>query len=299
MKIALCTDENFVSPALVCIVSILENNNLEKPEIHILTEGISNKSHNQFKKLEKLYDCEIEVITIKNSEFDNLLTVGRYPRSMYLRFLLPEVLKDASRVLYLDCDIMVRKSLKPIFETDLTDKACAVVYDQECDDVIHQNRLHLDHPYFNSGVMLMNLDEWRRNDYATELIKFIENNPDKCQYPDQDGLNKMLGSRVRYIDLKYNVQEMWLTMPQITRFHYSKAAELEAAKRDPVIVHFNAELKPWYIECRNPYKGEYLKYANLHSFIGFNPRRHYSRIYWKLDAEIQRMVRWQKRFIRK
>lgn len=299
LEFAICTDENFVVPALVCLTSIFENNRDDECHVTVLTEGISDISTEKFIKLSDAYNQQINICKIDAGCFDSMITRGRYPVSMYFRFLLPQILADSEKVLYLDCDIMVRRSLRQLFETNLAGKACGVVIDQQCDDTQIHNRLRLTSDYFNSGVMLMNLNEWREKDYTEKIIDFIEKNPDKCIFPDQDALNAVLNGNVRFLELEYNLQEMWLTMLDYARFSFSRYHDLEQAKKDPAIIHFCVGDKPWFSECKNPYRKEYLEYAHLHDFIGFTERKHYSRLYFRLDAEIQRLKRWQKYFINK
>lgn len=299
LSFALCTDENFVTPALVCITSIFENNMDDECHVTILTEGLDDTSIEKFNTLARCYNQTIDVIPIDSSIFDSMVTRGRYPRSMYFRFLLPEILKDDNYTLYLDCDIMVRRPLRQLFQTDLDGLAGAAVVDQQCDDIQIANRLRIMSDYFNSGVMLMNLEEWRDKGYSKIIIEFIEKNPSICIYPDQDALNVVLDGKMKYLDLNYNLQEMWLTMLDYARFSHCRYSGLIKAKEDPSIVHFCVGDKPWYTECRNPYVNEYLKYASIHKFIGFQQRNHYSRIYFFLEAQIMRLRRWQKKFMKK
>lgn len=299
LDFAICTDENFVVPALVCLTSIFENNRDDKCNVTVLTEGISSNSIKRFQKLSDFYKQQINIRRINADCFNSMVTRGRYPVSMYFRFLLPEILRDTEKVLYLDCDIMIRQPLNQLFDTDLSGKACGVVVDQQCDDIQFHNRLRITSDYFNSGVMLMNLEEWREKDYTGKIIEFIERNPDKCIFPDQDALNSVLSGKVKYLDLKYNLQEMWLTMLDYARFNFNRYPEFEKAKKNPAVIHFCVGDKPWYSECKNPYRCEYLKYAHLHEFIGFKERKHYSKLYFRIEAEIQRLKRWQKKFVNK
>ena len=299
LNIALCTDENFVVPALVCITSIFESNCQDECRITILTEGISEESHEKFTKLASTYHQAIQVVVINPEKFRTLKSYDRYPTSMYFRFLLPEILKEESKVLYLDCDIMVRRPLRDLFDINIKNYSCGAVIDQQCDDVQIINRLRLNTRYFNSGVMMLNLDAWRKNNYTKKLIDFIEENPNKCVFPDQDALNAVLSGTVKYLPLSYNLQEMWLTMLDYARFSYRHYPELEDAKKDPIIIHFCVNDKPWYMECKNPYKEEYLNIALLHDFIGFKQKKHYKGLYYRVEAEKIRLQRWQQHFIDK
>ena len=289
IDIALCTDEHFVIPALASITSIFENNKDDECCITVLTSGLSSSAINKFAQLAKYYNREICVKIISNSFFEGMITLKRYPLSMYFRFLLPKVLNDAERVLYLDCDTIIRGSLRKLYQTNLYKKACAVVVDQQCDDVLIINRLRISSPYFNSGVLLLNLDYWRKNDISNCLISYIHNNSNTCIYPDQDALNVILEGKVTYLPYKYNYQEMWATMRLQTRIHYSKWSKIEEASLNPIIVHYCVDVKPWFIECKNPYRDEFLCYALKHSFVGFKRKKKYGWLYhW--------LVAWEMRF---
>ena len=267
MNIALCTDENFVIPCLTCITSLFENNKGCECHAYVLTEGLTDKSIDKFHKLSAIYSQPIEIRTIRADKLKNLKVRPPFPVSMYFRFLLPEILKDEERVLYLDCDIIIRHSLENMYDTNLTDKACAVVEDQHCDDVLMLNNVKINSTYFNSGVMLMNLDYWRDNNVADNLIEFIFNNPERCIYPDQDALNIVLDSKVEYLNPTYNFQHYWSVSFHMSKTSYLRHGEILEASKDPVIVHFCSQ-KPWHIKCYNPYKGEFYKYNKLHSFVG-------------------------------
>lgn len=305
MNIALCTDNNFTIPALICITSIFENNKDGDCHVFVLTDGISEAPREKFSKLAKTYGQDIKVMTIDRSRVEHLTSNERFPVSMYYRFFLPEMLPDENRVLYLDCDIIVRHSLKPLFETNLDGKALAAVVGESCDDIYFANRLLLSEPYFNSGVLYMNLDYWRKNNVAEKLIRWIADNPELCALPDQDALNKVLEGKVAYLDYTYNYQEWWTRPSLVNYMHYSKWDEIRRVGKDPTIVHYCEAEKPWFKECKNPFQTDFLHYAGLHSFIGFQLRSRYGFAY-KCANIIDRIglkfrywaERWQKHIIK-
>lgn len=282
MNIALCTDNNFVVPALVCITSIFENNGgveREKCHVFVLTDGMSDEARAKFSKLVDTYGQRIDVLTIDRQRVEHLTSNERFPVSMYYRFFLPEMLKEESRVLYLDCDIIVRKSLRPLFDTPLDGKALAAVVAESCDDIFFVNHLQLTEPYFNSGVLYMNLDYWRKHDVAARLIRWIADNPELCHLPDQDALNKVLEGRVAYLGYTYNYQEWWTRPSLVPYMHFSKWEEIRHVGKDPAIVHYCEAEKPWFAECKNPFQADFLHYARLHDFVGFRLRKRYGFAY--------------------
>lgn len=279
MNIALCTDENFSIPALVCLTSVFENNKDEKCHVYVLTDGISDKAHGKFMRLSTIYNRTIDVIIIDKHQFEGLIVNERFPISMYYRFILPEILPEIDKVLYLDCDIIVRHSLKEMYDTDLKGNAVAAIVGESCDDIHWTNMLRLKSPYFNSGVLLINLNFWRKNDIPLKLIKWTAHNPILCSLPDQNALNKVLEGHIIYLNYTYNYQEWWFG--DMTNWvHYSKWDEIRAIGENPVIVHFCEAEKPWFIECKNPYQKEFLYYARLHDFIGFRLLKRYGKAYY-------------------
>lgn len=279
MNIALCTDENFTIPALVCITSILENNKEENCCIYVITDGISNKARAKFSKLSAQYGKRIEVLTIDRHRFDGLTVSDRYPVSMYYRFLLPEMLANETKVLYLDCDIIVRHSLRDVYETDLNNKAIGAVVSQSCDWVKWSNDHKLTTPFFNSGVLLMNLEYWRKSNTFELLVKWLADYTNELWLPDQSALNKVLEGKVVYLDYTYNFQEVWTHPLDSSYMHFSRWSSIEKDGVDPIIVHYCDAEKPWFIESRHKFKADFMKYALMYDFIEFKPIKRYSKAY--------------------
>ena len=279
MNIALCTDDRYANHCAICITSILENNKLEDCHIYVMTEGLSDENLKKFHYLEKYYKKPVEVKVIDGKIFEGLQVTGRLPQSMYFRFMLPEIINDSS-VLYLDCDIIVRHSLRDLFNIDLTNYACGVVEDQCGDDVRMHNRINMFSRYFNSGVLLMNLDYWRKYDIAKKLIDYIAAS-DWLMCPDQDALNVILEGKILFLDYKYNFQEGFYH--PLAWLRADKWKLVECAQKDPVIVHYTAGEKPWHKDCTHPLKSDYDKYMQLHDILNKKKTYGHSRIFYLVE----------------
>ena len=279
MNIALCTDDRYANHCAICITSILENNKLEDCHIYVMTEGLSDENLKKFHYLEKYYKKPVEVKVIDGKIFEGLQVTGRLPQSMYFRFMLPEIINDSS-VLYLDCDIIVRHSLRDLFNIDLTNYACGVVEDQCGDDVRMHNRINMFSRYFNSGVLLMNLDYWRKYDIAKKLIDYIAAS-DWLMCPDQDALNVILEGKILFLDYKYNFQEGFYHT--LAWLRADKWKLVECAQKDPVIVHYTAGEKPWHKDCTHPLKSDYDKYMQLHDILNKKKTYGHSRIFYLVE----------------
>lgn len=264
MNIALCTDEKFSYPCGVCVTSILENNKNEECNIYILTNHITENTLSKFKELSLEYRQKIEIITIDHKLFDGLRVSAVFPKSIYYRFLLPELIKE-DKVLYLDCDIIVTENIRALWDTDLTGYACAAVEDQSGDDITIHNRIGQYTDYFNSGVLLMNLEYWRSNKISRKLIDFIYENPETCLFPDQDAMNIILNGKVIFLDYKYNYQELFYWDRNLLCLHKSKWGKLKynEAGIPPTIVHYSTSSKPWNKGCKHPLQNLFIKYKEL------------------------------------
>lgn len=193
----------------------------------------------------------VSFIEVEPEQVSGLPVVAQFTAAMWYRIFLPDLLPDVERILYLDVDTIVADALEPLWETDLDGHYLAAVTNVFMRDHLHRPAsLGLAGPevYFNSGVLLMNLEEMRR-DGCTEALRAyaVESGP-KIEWPDQDTLNVVLGPR------RLPLHPRWNTMNSM-RFSWSGevfgAHEVEEARRRPGIRHFEGpgDNKPWHYMC--------------------------------------------------
>lgn len=296
INVAYCTDDNYASHCAVSITSLLENNKDSQCHVYVLTEGLNAESTKRFELLAKDYGQTIQVVVMDMAEINKLQVTNWLGSAMYFRFKIPEIVKE-SRVLYLDCDIIIRHSLKPLFDISLDDIACGVVEDQNGDDVRLHNPIGMFSRYFNSGVLLMNLDYWRDHDTANQLIKYIQDYPGQLMCPDQDTLNAVLEGKVLFLDYTYNFQQGFFS-DELTWLQSNKWEAVREARKDPVIVHYSAGEKPWHKDCKNPMRGEYDKYMLLFPYLKENKtngHRWYFYLVEGLLSELKEIYHWYRR----
>ena len=271
MNIAICTDNNYVMPCMVTIASVLQQN--DDCHVFVLTEHLYESNKSKFTTLAEYYHQKIEVKEISSRIVSGLNESSRFPKSIYFRFLLPEMLPEADRVLYLDCDILVREDISEFYNTDLDGYACAAIEDQRGDDITIHNRIFMFSKYFNSGVLLMNLNYWRKHHVAQQLIDYLRQYPERCWFPDQDALNAVLEGKVKFMDYRYNMQGEMLSHRCYLQLSAQKWQKLDEAIGNPAIIHFTDTNKPWYKECCHPYRTEYQNLATSVACIGFKLKR--------------------------
>jgi lipopolysaccharide biosynthesis glycosyltransferase len=154
--------------------------------------------------------------------------------------------------LYLDADIIVTGSILDIINTDLNNKYLAAVENPGFNR--HKDLgMNPKSRYFNSGVMLLNLDMWRRSNLKVRVVDLIKEKNEAIHFVDQCGLNGVVDGEWIDLDARYNYQSSMLNTFE---------DKGDSAHQNPVIVHFTGSSKPWQIGDRHPYKKLYWHFRN-------------------------------------
>lgn len=265
IHIALGFDQNYVMPCGITIVSICENTPCDIHFHAIIAEDVSDENKQKIESVVKKYSKKITFYTIEGTQFDQLPANAHISRSTYNRFLIPDLLSsDIKKVLYVDTDIVAVKSLVSLWETELLDnEPAAMAIDARCSGVKEHNAIDipLSQPYYNAGILLMNLECWRKENISRQCIdKIVEHN-----YPwmDQDALNVVIGNRVKKLHVRYNLQTPFMVEPEsdweVERSLYFD--EIFMGKENPVILHYSQGRKPWQNGCN--YSGIWLQCKNI------------------------------------
>lgn len=285
MDIVTSTDKNFVMPLGIMMHSLVTNNPDVKIHFHLLVdESVDGKAQ---KLLEEMVgENELSFYLINGSRMDDLPKLGTVnawvSKASYYRLYMTDFLPESlEKVLYLDGDIVVRHRLDDLWNTDISDVAMAGVIDQ-CDaSVSNYNRMGYrpEKHYVNAGVLLLNLKYWREHHAKEKFLEMMKNEPEKITFHDQDVLNYVFRDSKLLLPLRYNVQTSFYEQIGYVNFDYwAVADELEAAIRDPYILHYSSGLKPWLKGCTHPLRDEFMKYKVQTPWSGVplqSPRLHF------------------------
>lgn len=173
----------------------------------------------------------------------------------FYKYLIPILLKDIDRVLYMDVDTLVFNSLSSFYNTDFKDNYAAVVSNYDC---YKGEDLGLNE-YFNAGVVLFNLKKCREENITDQLFKnHIELfDAGKLKFVDQCVLNYTFRGQVVWCDMKYNVGTQWVKKHERV---------CKNAVKNAVITHFTTVKKPWDLFFAHPYAEKYFEYLQLSPF---------------------------------
>lgn len=262
-NIIFAADDNYAIPCIVAITSLLCNNNPTNCSIFVLTKGFNEYNTGLFEKLKKKFpETSISIICVDINKLKYAIVTERFTTAALFRLIVPDLF-DFDRALYMDCDIIVNGSIDALWNTKLNGKACGMVEDQACEDITLHNRILTYTPYYNSGILLMDLNVWRKKNIKNKLIQFMRNYPERCLYPDQDAINACLADEIVSLPYIYNFQERWYEPQQYWLMHRNKWKAIENAKKSPVILHFTAPRKPWMDDCSHPLSELYTRYKQV------------------------------------
>ena len=188
---------------------------------------------------------------------------GHISIATYIRLLLPTLLPpELDRVIYLDGDLVVEGDLARLWDEDLSGVALRAVQDYSIPYVGHRIGLKRyqelgyppDHPYLNGGVLLMNLDWWRRHEAASRVLDYLRTYRDDVRWWDQDGINAVLGRDWRPLDPRWNRMTKVHTLHthEPSPFKEQMLASKEELLAHPYVVHFSSPSKPWTQGPRHP-----------------------------------------------
>lgn len=227
MIIALATDRHFVELAGVLIRSICSRGEVPQAKIVLLSDGLTLKDK---QNIQACSDRPLVIIDAQEAKrrLKGLKTKLNWPLSAYLRLLVPDLITDTGRMLYLDCDIVVNDALGPLFEVNLGENPLAARYDKG--------------DFFNAGVLLIDLEKWREEKITERTLAWAREKGESLKFPDQDSLNAIVGSRFVPLDRRWN---LW----------WDGTHDYETA----AIIHFTKRVKPNYAQCQNPARLVYLE----------------------------------------
>ena len=266
IHIACCTNEKLAPIFGVVVTSVGINVTSDDVTIHLLHNSLRSRTVKRLQKIAAKYKVDLDLKQIdtdilKDFYFDKSKHYGNV--MMFARLLLSSVLPDLDKIIYLDCDIVVLNDLQSLWNFDVSDVAVAMAPDFTLKDKSTLNRLGITTGYYlNSGVILMNLDYWRKHDVQNRIFSYILEKGDKLIYNDQDALNSILQNEHEELHIKYNFSYYYFHR-LIGVLYKEKIHEIIEARDNPIIFHYFGPLKPWSLGAYLPGKELFIQYQNL------------------------------------
>lgn len=236
------------SPFVATNIASISYNTKSNIDFYILDSGITNFRKKQICELKKKFShISIEFVKIDFNNFSNFKTNGHFTLDIYSRILIPEIKPDLDRAIYLDVDTISLGNINELYQQNLGDYILGAVPEyytfDEKNAIKERCGIDKEHKYFNSGVLLIDCEKWRKNKITQKILSLENELHDKIQFPDQDLLNKYFENNYRDLDIKYNLLNGQISFKSDNPIEIQK--NVDAAILDTQIKHFEGLDKPW------------------------------------------------------
>ncbi len=287
VNVAFTIDNNYPIFTLLAINSILKNNTSNSEyTFYIIENDITKKNKEKMKHYvsdlwgQKIvfYNIDSNIMKKYHNKFyrfqkNRISTIG------IIRILIPEILPtNIHKVLYLDGDILVTDDLTPLYNYNLKENPAGLAKNHSKEKYI----IHKFKKYYNSGVILMDLDKWRKQNISYKMTDYLDKNINLFiynknttkgsiyRYGDQDLINLVLEGNITTLPYKWNNQE-------------KDDIKLSKGEKNG-IYHYIGPVKPWNFATLNKYPSfkKYIKYWNESDLLQY-------KYYYKIIAQAKKI----------
>lgn len=257
------TDHNYVPHMGALIASVFSNASHEYfIDFLILDGGMTSDDHRGLRLLERLHpNAKISFIDM-SMQFLDVETHMYFTRATFYRLALPELVRDRSKVLFLDTDVVVLDDVSKLFNAELRGKAIAAVNDLIMRSFAIQGVRSIApvggkptinylseyvgmgdkyNEYFQAGVILFDLDRLRSDNTSETMTADLRNR--RYWFLDQDVLNRHFLGNVEYLESKWNC--VYLPPDLLEMLPLKCKRDYDQSVGSPSIIHYAGDKKPW------------------------------------------------------
>lgn len=249
ITVSYACDDRYVPLTVISAISLLKHNigahivllgcSLSKERIEFVRTAIENAGG-----IFTHVDVGQKINSLQEMGVSKYVSHAVYAR-IFIADLLPEM---RGKVLYIDCDTLVADSLAELFEIEMGDFPIALA-----PDVVHNAykrviSLDKNKPYYNTGVALIDLDNWRSSSCAKRILDELVSPHGKNPLGDQDVIVRVLNDEIVKLPRRWNFLSQYFLL---------------GIKEKPAIYHFSGNTlgRPWYVSSRHPIRKQYVQAA--------------------------------------
>ena len=257
--VAMSSSNEYVPYLSVCLQSLKEHSSIKNNyNIVIFEKSITNENKKILQEQIVAKNISLRFVNPENliNKYE-LQYPAQYSLECYFRLVAPLILEQYTKMIFTDVDLIFQKDIKELYEIDLGNKALGAVQDYIWNIFINtpelewkeycNSILQLDKPdkYFNTGVLILNIKEFNKNEYSKQLLELVSHTYFKIL--EQDGLNKYFQTNIKYLNSAWNFP----VMNSVFKYYQSYMPEdiFKLYKQDqehPYIIHFAGCEKPWF-----------------------------------------------------
>jgi len=270
-------DQNYTVGMAAALRSVLTHlRDTPRANVYILHPAFDSSIKDRLRAVVRATPVDVALSFVRVDEEEHLATFdlhikNGWTHTIFYRPLIEKLIPEChERVLYLDCDIIVEEDLSPLLRTELNGQIVGAVPERvvSCpySGLSRWKELGLpaDAPYFNSGVMLIDMERWREEQVGRRVLEYLhEYGPLLNIKGNQGGFNAVLAGRWKPLPQKWNVQTWYLDDELYRRFGHAGVPtreELDEIRAAPAIIHYTHALKPWHVGCDHPHRDRFFRH---------------------------------------
>ena len=247
MNIVITVDDNYIRPALVMLESLFEHNNPDN-HIYLLHSNVCDENLKRLAAHIGRLGGRFSDIRVPAELFEGAAVTKYFTKEMYYRLLIPRLLPDEERALYLDPDIIIFRSIEEFYRSDF-DGSLMIAVPDYLGDVYYPERkknlgLESRYKYINSGVILFNIAPMNECFSIDDMFRFMDECGLTLEFPDQDLINVYFKDRIKYAPREYNFTTEYVSTGDFLRYVFSPRYRRSERER-AVIAHYMGKCKPW------------------------------------------------------
>lgn len=249
--VCLCTDRRMLIPALF-VADAVKFHSGDNPDNRF--DIIIFAETSEVTDVHRRWMEQHDIILCDDMDMSRTCGVCKYQERLSSATLMKLMLSghlagDYDKILYLDCDLTIHGDVSPLFSLDMAPFALAAVPSgrimldlsekqrEEAEDHFHKLGMTRPYRFFNTGVLLIDVEKWNSENIGEKALEFIRQNPDLCWLPDEHALNAVLDGNMAQLSMVWNAVPL------------SRWRRMSAGIYHPAIIHHTGAIKPWRRYC--------------------------------------------------
>ena len=238
IPVVFATNNNYAPYLAVALESVIAHKTEQYVyAVYVLYDKLEKRYLDLFEK-QSFENVQIQCVNVSELIDANVFyEKAHFSREMYFRLLIAELFPQYEKVVYLDCDLILRSDIAELFQIDIGDNIIGAVNDFIDREMYSYCAVELKinpEDYFNSGMLVINtklFNEHCIKQLCTNLLKSMP----RLVYPDQDILNMSCNGKIYYFNSEWNFQ--WQ--------HECNQKQFYNAREKIKIIHYASNIKPW------------------------------------------------------
>lgn len=306
MNILYQSDNTYAVYMGISICSLLENNQtVSDITIFIIDDGIDKVNKTKIQKMVRQYQRQVVFVSgnliLNDKEIADVFAYAGMRKNnhsylkMFFDLLIPQV---TGKIIYIDCDTAVTGDISELVHFDMRDRTIGMVMDSLVINSKESIGLNKAECYYNSGVILIDIDKWRERQCSKRIWSHTKNIRTYGTV-DQDVLNIVLKKEIVTLPIRYNLQPIHLVYSyklysKIYRHveKYYEQTEIEEAVKNPAIIHYLRYIgeSPWNVDNVHPGTCYFDKYLQISPWADYKKVKSNRGIIFKIEKILYKVL---------